>query len=100
MKKLTTPEEMDMGKSKLSEALNLFEKELKEKPKGLDRYIVNIKLKLPNYINEEIERRYKNAGWKYVSCKSAYVNKRDSVTTLVLTNYSEALRVEIHKINY
>jgi hypothetical protein len=88
MIKITTPNEMNSGISKLEEALNKFEERFSREDKDITYYHLVIDGEYNRPTCDEIKRLYKEAGWKLALCKtSSEYGERGGLTSLRL--YSE-----------
>lgn len=86
--KVTTPEEMSSGTDYLEIAIAAFEKKFESKEKDEDYYHLVISGEYNRITCDEIERLYKEAGWKKVICKtSSEKGERGGLTGLQLFKY-------------
>ena len=83
--KITTPEEMKGGLSKLDEAVGKFERQLKEEDKDQSFYSLVIEREYNREVCDEIEKIYKEAGWSVVCCRTSSENQEiPGLTALML----------------
>lgn len=82
---ITTPEQMTSGTSKVEEAVNKFEEAFKKEDKDEEYYHLVIRGEYNRQTCDEVEKIYKNAGWKTVKCKTSSENgERGGLTGLQL----------------
>lgn len=83
--RIITPSEMESDASKLEEAVDKFNEQLKKEDKDEDYYFLAIDGEYNREVCDKIQRLYTDAGWLEAKCKtSSEKGERGGLTGLQL----------------
>jgi hypothetical protein len=96
--KITKPEEMTFGTSKVEEVVSKFEEEFAKTNKDKEYYHLVIDGEYNRNVCNEIEKLYTDAGWLNVTCRTSTENgERGGLTGLQLRYPYPAVSFENHE---